>query len=141
MEKVDITIVSTVKNEEGEEKTEFFTCGEYGRTENGYSFSYEENAGMGYEDCTVCVSTTDSGVTIERRGPASSTMSIEKNVKHHCIYSTPYGDLTMGINTYEIENGFTDDGGRLYFRYSIDINSGFISENEMEITVKRDLHI
>ena len=141
MEKVDITIISTVKNEEGEDKTEFFTTGEYEKTETGYLFRYDENAGMGYENCTVCVRADGQSVTVERRGPASSTMNIEKNVKHHSIYSTPYGDLTMGINTYEVDNGFGDDGGRLYFRYSIDINSGFISENEMEITVRRSLHI
>ena len=48
---------------------------------------------------------------------------------------TPFGDFTMGINTYDIQNTLSEVGGRLWFKYSIDINSDFVSENEMEILV------
>lgn len=132
---VDLNITSTVKSDDDEEKIEFFTVGQYAMTPDGAVITYEETEGIGYEDCEVSVKVCGSSITVERTGPAASTLCIEKNVKHHSIYGTPFGDFTMGINTYDIQNTLGEAGGRLWFKYSIDINSDFVSENEMEILV------
>ena len=42
----------------------------------------------------------------------------------------------MGIQGYGIENGLEDNGGILNFKYSMDINAMFSSENEVNIVVK-----
>ncbi|MBQ7834166.1 MAG: DUF1934 domain-containing protein, partial [Ruminiclostridium sp.] len=55
-----------------------------------------------------------------------------------CLYGTPYGDFMMGINAFEVRNELTSDGGKLYLKYSIDINSDFVSENELDITIRKD---
>lgn len=135
MKKVDVNIISTVRTEDGEEKTEFFTTADYVKNDSGYSFSYKESGDIGYESCSVSITASDGLVVIERTGPAAAVMNIEKGKKHHCIYGTPYGEFTMGINTFDIQNTLNDEGGRLYFKYGIDINSDYISENEMEITI------
>lgn len=132
---VDLNIVSLVKTDEGEDKIELFTAGKCDFRNGNCILSYEEGGGIGYEHCKVKITAAEKSVTIERTGPAASTFSIEKNVKHHCVYGTPFGDFTMGINTYDIKNTLTRSGGRLWFKYSIDINSDFVSENEMDITV------
>ena len=87
MKKVNVSILSKIRTDDGEDTTEFFTFGTYELGEN------------------------------------------------HCVYGTPYGEFTMGINAYEVESELNDEGGRLRFRYSIDVNSDFISENEMLITI------
>lgn len=132
---VDLNITSIIKSDDDEEKIEFFTVGEYDFKKQTAVLSYEETDGIGYEQCRVSVTVEGNCITIERTGPAASTMCVEKNVKHHSIYSTPFGDFTMGINTYDIQNTLSEVGGRLWFKYSIDINSDFVSENEMEILV------
>ncbi|HBI51777.1 MAG TPA: DUF1934 domain-containing protein [Ruminococcaceae bacterium] len=132
---VDLNITSIIKSDDDEEKIEFFTVGEYDFKKQTAVLSYEETDGIGYEQCRVSVTVEGSCITIERTGPAASTMCVEKNVKHHSIYGTPFGDFTMGINTYDIQNTLSEAGGRLWFKYSIDINSDFVSENEMEILV------
>ena len=133
---VDLNITSLTKTDEGEDKVEFFTVGKYERSGESFIISYDENEGIGYEDCSVSITAEGDAVFIQRTGPASSAFRIEKNIKHHSIYGTPYGDFTMGINTYDVKNTLTEAGGRLWFKYSIDINSDFLSENEMEIIVK-----
>ena len=133
---VDLNITSLTKTDEGEDKVEFFTVGNYSVKDGMFLISYEENEGIGYEDCTVSIGAEGMKVFIQRTGPASSSFNIEKNVKHHSIYGTPFGDFTMGINTYDVRNELNEKGGRLWFKYSIDINSDFVSENEMEILVK-----
>ena len=44
--------------------------------------------------------------------------------------------MTVGVFGEEIENTLTENGGKLFMKYSLDINSGLISENEIEISVK-----
>lgn len=132
---VNINIESIIKNEEGEDTTEFFTTGRFRKNDDGFTVRYDETDAMGYAACTVKITVADGIVTIERTGPAAATLIVEKEHKHHCVYGTPFGDFTMGINTYEITDNVTENGGTLYFKYSIDINSDFISENEMKITI------
>ena len=42
----------------------------------------------------------------------------------------------LGIFANKISNSLSDDGGKLNFSYTLDINSGLISENEIEINIK-----
>ena len=51
-------------------------------------------------------------------------------------YDNGYADWIMGIQGYGIENGLEDNGGTLNFKYSMDINAMFASENEVNIVVK-----
>lgn len=136
MKKADITIISVISNDEGEEKTEFFTEGGFDKTEEGYTISYAETDEMGYEACTVTISASKDKVLIERQGNAASMLIVERDMKHHCLYGTPYGEFTMGINTFKVRNELSTDGGTLFMKYCIDIDNDFISENEMLITVK-----
>ena len=138
MVSADFNITSIIRSDGEDEKIEFFTVGQYSRTENGYVLYYAESDGIGYENSSVTITACGDCITVERTGEAASTLTVEKSVKHHCVYGTPFGDFTMGINTYEVENTLGDFGGRLWFKYSIDINNDFVSENEMEITVSCD---
>ena len=51
-------------------------------------------------------------------------------------YGTEYGDCMIGISTNELRNGITGDGGEIYVRYTIDVNSGLMLTNEITIHVK-----
>lgn len=135
MKKVNVSILSKIRTDDGEDTTEFFTFGTYELGEKGYVLCYDETGGIGYESCKVKITVTKKAILIERSGLAAASLTVEAGVKHHCVYGTPYGEFTMGINAYEVESELNDDGGRLRFRYSIDVNSDFISENEMLITI------
>lgn len=136
MTNADITILSVAKTEDDRDETEFFTVGSFSEKEKGFVIRYSENAEIGYEACSVTITIKGESVTIERSAPAPSILTVEKGKKHHCIYGTPYGDFAMGINAFEVKNRLTAEGGTLYLRYSIDINSDFVSENELNIKVK-----
>ena len=132
---MDVRISSKIRNDDGEDSTEFFTSGSYEPSERGYVLCYDESDGIGYESCSVKITVMGKTILIERSGTASASLTIEEGVKHHCVYGTPYGEFTMGINAYEVQSELGDEGGELRFRYSIDVNSDFISENEMHITI------
>ena len=133
---VCITIKSTQTVDGDIDSTELFTYGTMENTENGYRLRYDESEATGFAGSTVTLDVSDSSVTMLRTGKAISSLIIEKGKKHHCHYGTEYGDFLIGITTDEINNGLAEDGGRLYLKYTLDINSSFMSENEMFINVK-----
>lgn len=136
MNKADINILSAAVSGDNRDETDFFTVGTYSEDENGFIIRYSENAEIGYESCHVTITAKGESVIIERSAPAPSIMTVEKGKKHHCLYGTPYGDFMMGINAFEVKNNLTAEGGTLYLKYSIDVNSDFLSENELNIKVK-----
>lgn len=79
---------------------------------------------------------TDEMVTMTRSGKAISSLFIEKGKKHHCHYGTEFGDFMIGVCTDEIRNELEETGGEIYLKYTLDINSSYMSENEMFINVK-----
>ncbi len=131
-----ITIKSAQTVDDVPDTTELFTCGTMEKTENGHRIVYEESETTGFEGSTVTLEVSDNVVTMNRTGKAMSSLIIEKGKKHHCHYGTEYGSFLIGIATDEIRNSITDDGGKLYLKYTLDINSSFMSVNEMFLNIK-----
>ena len=134
-----LTIKSTQTIVTESETTELFTNGTMllGKDKDKIRLRYDESEATGFDGCSVDIDLQGSElVTITRRGRAPSSLIIEKGRKHHCHYGTEFGEFMVGITTDEINNSITKDGGELYLKYTIDINSGLLSENEMTITVE-----
>ncbi len=95
----------------------------------------ENNEETGPEETTITV-LENNIVSIVRKGQFSSEMMVEKNTRHHTFYSTPYGELTMGIYGNQVDWSKDDNGGILRMKYSLDFNNGFVSENTMKIYIE-----
>ncbi len=134
--KVSITIDSTQTVDGESDKTELFTVGTLEADDNGYKLCYDESEATGFEGSSVTVKLLPDSVTVMRTGKAVSTLIIERGKKHHCHYGTEFGDFLIGVNTDEIKNELTENGGEVYLKYTLDINSSLMSENEMRINVK-----
>ncbi|MBE6772076.1 MAG: DUF1934 domain-containing protein [Ruminococcaceae bacterium] len=122
--------------QDGEEYScELTTSGRYEITENGCTVIYNETD----EEMTNCLTTLDvigsQKITMTRSGKYNTEMIIEKDRRHTCFYSTPYGELIMGIYAKMISNEIGENGGTLKFAYTIDFNNSPASENELHITV------
>lgn len=125
---VCITIKSTQTVDQDKDSTELFTFGAMESTENGFRLYYDESEATGFAGSSVTLEVTDEMVTMTRSGKAISSLFIEKGKKHHCHYGTEFGD--------EIRNELAETGGEIYLKYMLDINSSYMSENEMFINVK-----
>lgn len=133
---VCINIKSVQSSDEDKDVTELFTFGKLTRKESdGYELYYEESDALGFEGCNVTLDVFKDSVRMTRSGNANSCLFIERGKKHHCHYGTPYGDIMIGINADAVCVDLDDSGGNLYLKYTVDVNSGFLSENEMFITV------
>ena len=71
-----------------------------------------------------------------RSGAVSSELYIERNKKNFCLYGTPFGDMTVGVQGKSVESRMTDLGGNAKASYVIDINSSLIGDYDLEIDVR-----
>lgn len=137
--KKDVLITLRSIQSVGEEsnETEIITEGFFSSLKDGgYRIVYNESSATGFEGSKTTVNCYgENHVSISRSGSVQSTLIMDKNKKQHCMYGTPYGELMMGIHTNAIVNKLTKDGGHLYMKYTVDINSSYVSDNEILISV------
>ena len=95
----------------------------------GWEISYNDSEATGFAGSVTTVSCIGEEL-------ASMTRNIEKDRRHHCHYGTEYGEMLLGISASRIVNNMTEDGGDMYFKYTIDVNSALVSENEIYLNVK-----
>ncbi len=131
-----IRIVSMQRTENGDNAGEMTVAGTISYENNKVIIEYiENNEETGPEETTITVAENNI-VSIVRKGQFSSEMMVEKNTRHHTFYSTPYGELTMGIYGNQVDWSKDDNGGVLRMKYSLDFNNGFVSENTMKIYIE-----
>ncbi|MGN1340612.1 MAG: DUF1934 domain-containing protein [Oscillospiraceae bacterium] len=120
------------------DSSELFTKGEFREHGDSFFIDYDESEATGYEGSHVQlrIGQQDETVTMTRTGSAFSSLIFENGKRHFCHYGTEYGDCLVGISTTEMRKTITQEGGEVYLRYTIDVNSGLMLTNEITINVK-----
>ena len=133
---VMITLKSVQIINDDREETELITEGTLKHVDGGYEIQYDESEATGFEGSTTVLSCIgNTFASMQRYGSTSSNLVIEKDKKHHCHYGTPFGEFMVGVYTHKIDNKLTDSGGNVYFKYTLDVNSSYLSDNEVYISV------
>ncbi len=133
---IQLKLRSVLESDNDRSETELLTDGNM-EIKNGVPvISYEDSDATGFQGATTTI-TADGNklVSIVRSGSANSNLVIEIGKKHYCLYGTPYGGVTVGIFTHKIKNDLTENGGSLYLKYTIDVNSAYMSDNEIYLDV------
>lgn len=127
----------SVQYEDGEKtESELITEGFFRFKGNLANISYVDSEVTGFVGSETSVTVRGSSyASVMRKGTANSNLTLEKDKKHHCYYCTPFGEMNVGIFTKEIENNLTADGGTLYMKYIVDVNSAYVSDNEIKLVV------
>lgn len=129
--------LKSIINQDGEtSETELFTKAHYNRQKNTYTFRYEDTSATGFEGSVTTITVDGNNfASITRTGTANSNIMLEKDKKHYCHYVTPYGDFQIGVMTRFIKNNI-DSCGELAFKYTLDLNSSHLSDNEIIIRIQ-----
>lgn len=118
-------------------ETELLTKANFIKSGDNYVISYEDTEATGFEGSVTTITVNgNKSASIVREGTANTVLSLEIGRKHYCQYGTPYGAMQIGIYTHSIENSISTDG-RLYLRYTLDLNSSFLSDNEIIMTINQ----
>lgn len=134
---VFISIVGKQRLDQDCETNEFYTKGSFYRHNDRYYITYTETEATGFAGAKTLVKVDgDQKVVMLRSGPAQSHLIMEKNRRCVGEYGLAEGKFFIGVTTEEIDNQLNEDGGRLYFRYQLDMNARSLSTNEVTITVR-----
>lgn len=117
--------------------TELMTEGTLRLTEEGLVLTYQETALTGMEGTTTTFEVQGSRVVLTRSGSVNSRMVFEEGRQHTSLYETPYGELSVDINTSRLRHNLTERGGIMEIQYSIAVEHTVTGRNSFKIRVKR----
>ena len=117
--------------------TELVTEGTLELMEEGLRLTYQETSLTGMEGTTTTFEITGPQVTLRRAGTVNSQMVFEEGRQHTSLYETPYGELSVDIQTSALRHNLSDRGGLLEIRYSIAVEHTVTGKNSFKIRVKR----
>ncbi len=138
MEKdVIISIKGVQRYENADPDTmELVTAGRLEREGNSYTLSYQESELTGLEGTLTTFQIEPERVTLMRVGELNSQMVFEEGRRHMSMYNTPYGAMTIGVNTRHLLAELSDRGGEIEIDYAIEIDHGIAGRNVFQINVK-----
>lgn len=131
-----ITLKSRQRNEEGEERSELLTVGTSEWEDGTFVLRYEETDATGFAGSLTSIEISpEQLMLILREGEVSSNLTMEENRKHFGLYRTPFGDVTIGIQTSLLRFRPEPDGtGSLQAEYVVDLNGVFLSRDRLELS-------
>ncbi len=135
---VIISIKGKQVNDNGPDEMELVTEGRMICNEKGVLVSYQETELTGLEGTTTMLRINGPVVTLLREGTVNSQMVFEEGRRHLSMYETPYGSMSVGINTRRVKNTIGESGGDLEIDYAIEIDNLMVGRNFFSMNVKRD---
>ena len=133
---VMISLTSVQWQDDEKNETELLTHASLSKAGSQDVISYEDTSATGFEGSVTTITVDgSSSASIIRQGTANSVLSLEIGRKHYCQYGTPFGDMRIGVYTHAIDNTIEKDG-RLYLKYTLDLNSSYLSDNEIIMNIK-----
>lgn len=137
MKNVVISIVGKVWSDGDPETIEMTTVGRMTEKNGKWYILYDEDPTDGMENTKTMLKVEQGRlVTLQRSGGQNSRLTVERGQRHMSHYSTGYGDLMVGIFGKEVSSTLALGSGELYMKYTVDINAGFSSENEVRVKIK-----
>lgn len=137
--KVWLSITGVVSDHhKNEDRMEFSTEGDMYQEKNTSCVTYKESEVSGMLGTTTTVKVSGDKISVIRLGAVNSLMEFEKGKRNITLYSTPYGDITMGIITKGINIDYSEgqDPINVKVDYDIEVQGGSNTKNTLDIRIK-----
>ena len=117
--------------------TELMTEGTMELTDSGMLLNYQETELTGMKGTTTTFEVKGPQVILTRAGTVNSQMVFEEGRQYTSLYETPFGELTVDIQTGRLRHNLSERGGILEIQYSIAVEHTVTGRNSFKIRVKR----
>ena len=117
---------------------ELVTEGKLAVQDGALCLSYEESELTGMEGTTTVFQVEPEEVTLLRLGSVQSEMVFEEGRRHMSLYSTPYGNMEIGVRARRLNSTLELTGGRLEIDYDIEINHMLAGQSLFRIDVREN---
>ena len=138
MEKAVVISVKGIQKYEGAppDVVELVTEGILARYGKSYTLSYQESELTGLEGTLTTIQVDGGQVTLMRVGEFNSQLVFQEGRRHLSMYNTPYGAMSIGVNTRHLMASLTDQGGDIEVDYTIEVDHALAGRNVFRINVK-----
>ena len=117
---------------------ELVTEGKLAVQDGALCLSYEESELTGMEGTPTVFQVEPEKVTLLRLGSVQSEMVFEEGRRHMSLYSTPYGNMEIGVRARRLNSTLELTGGRLEIDYDIEINHMLAGQSLFRIDVREN---
>ena len=115
---------------------ELVTEGRMAREGASYTLSYQESELTGLEGTLTTILVDGEQVTLMRMGEFNSQLVFQEGRRHLSLYNTPYGAMTIGVNTRHLLAELTDQGGDIEVDYAIEVDHALAGRSVFRINVR-----
>lgn len=126
--------------EDDKDTVDVTTVGKYTVAPTGNKFikykEYDNDNPRIFQSTTIKIS--DNQITITRDGEYASQLLLESDKRHLCHYSTPAGEMLIGVYTHKMDIDLDENGGKMEVAYTLDFDSMVVSENTFKITISKN---
>ena len=124
-------------DDEEPDSLEFVTDGQYLFQDDVACLSYQESEVTGLEGTRTSVTILPDQVVVDRAGTVQSRMIFKEGSKSSFLYSTPFGQATMGVDTRRIRRNVNEQGGKVEIDYVVDMEHAVVARNRFSITIRQ----
>ncbi len=135
MTDVIIEIKSTISSDSTESVT-VNTLGQM-RWDNEVCRLYYEETDEDGDVTKTAIKVEADTVTIRRSGSVSACLTVREGERYTSQYEVSFGALSVGITGKNVRAALDENGGRVLLEYELDTDNSFLSNNIIEINVRR----
>ena len=135
-----ITIRGVHTMDEEDNDVEMIVRGDYYQKNGKHYVLYEELLEGFKEPVKNIIKITPTSMDITKKGTATTHMLFEKNRKNISCYSTPLGEMVVGIQANHFAVDEQADSLKVNVDYSLDINYEHMSQSRILCTCNEPLY-
>lgn len=132
--KAVITVKSNVSVEE--ESIEVITPGEFTVLKNGFKAEYEETKLSGMEGTKTTMMIKENSFELIRCGSTETQMIFDKKNQSISLYKTPYGSMSITIDTKKLDIDVDENGGKIRIAYTLLVEEQQKVETNLIVDIK-----
>ncbi len=118
-----------------DETVEIINVGTYSVVNGKEYIRYEEVYDESKESSTSMIKIYDNCVEVSKKGAVTTKMIFKPGDKTMTFYNTPYGAMSLGITTKQLDIDRTDNKIEIYLVYGMELNYEHLSDCDLRITV------
>ena len=124
-------------DDEEPDSLDFSTDGQYSFRGGQGRLSYWESEVTGLEGTRTSVTIGPDEVVVDRDGTVKSRMIFKEGSRSSFLYTTPFGQATMGVDTRRIRHSMDERGGQVEIDYVVDMEHAVVARNSFKITIRQ----
>ncbi len=135
MEKDAVIRVSSMQNNDEEERIEIVSPGLFLKEDNEYVATYEETELSGMGDTVTTLRIGKDSFNLIREGDVNTNMEFKDGSSSSILYNTPHGGIAIRIKTNKVNIDINDNGGKIDADYDVIIAADHIINTKLEAVI------